>query len=208
MTGYGKAVVTYGEKKINAEVKSLNSKQLDLSVRIAPIYREREMDIRQMAANALVRGKVELSVWIEKDAGVDAAPVNGQLIENYYRQIKDIAARTGIPEPQDWFTTLLRMPDVTTRTDIEQLTDEEWAAASQAISGALDQLVEFRKQEGAARACALPDDTHTGEALREDAVRDVRAAEDYARGQGERPADSPRRQPYEAQHNAMEPRIV
>ena len=150
MTGYGKAVVTFQDKKINVEVKSLNSKSLDLSTRIAPLYREKEMEIRQMIASALLRGKVDFSIWIEKDAGTDATPINAALVENYYQQIKEIAAQTGIPEPQDWFYTLLRMPDVMARTDSEVLTEEEWEAAHRAIEEALAQLVDFRRQEGAA----------------------------------------------------------
>ena len=150
MTGYGKAVVEYGEKKINVEVKSLNSKALDLSTRIAPIYREKEMQIRQMVAQALTRGKVDFSIWIEKDTVVDATPVNGALVASYYKQIKDITAKNNIPEPADWLATLMRMPDVLTKTETETLTDEEWAAATEAINEALEKLVDFRKQEGAA----------------------------------------------------------
>ncbi len=150
MTGYGKAVVVYNEKKINVEIKSLNSKALDLSTRIAPLYREKEMEIRRMLAKALIRGKVDFAIWIEKDSGVDATPINATLVENYYHQIKDIAAKTGIPEPQDWFYTLLRMPDVTTKTDVEVLSDEEWAAAKKAIDEAVQHLIGFRTQEGAA----------------------------------------------------------
>ena len=150
MTGYGKAVVAFKEKKINVEVKSLNSKSLDLSTRIAPLYREKEMEIRQMITKALERGKVDFSIWIEREAGSDATPINAALVENYYRQIKAISAQTGIPEPQDWFCTLLRMPDVTSKTESEELTAEEWKAAQQAIEQALQQLVDFRIQEGAA----------------------------------------------------------
>ena len=150
MTGYGKAVGTYKEKKINVEIKSLNSKALDLSTRIAPLYREKEMDIRRALSKALIRGKVDFAIWIEKDTAVDATPINGALIENYYHQIKDIAAKTGIPEPQDWFYTLLRMPDVTTKTDIEELSDEEWEVSKKTIDEAVRHLIEFRTQEGAA----------------------------------------------------------
>ncbi len=150
MTGYGKAVLTYGEKKINVEVKSLNSKTMDLSTRIAPLYREKEMEIRQMLARKIVRGKVDFSIWIEKDDMADASTVNVALIKNYYQQIKDISAKTGIPEPQDWFYTLLRMPDVTSKTETEVLDAEEWAVACQAIHSAVDSLVAFRCQEGAA----------------------------------------------------------
>ena len=150
MTGYGKAVVTLKEKKINVEIKSLNSKALDLSTRIAPLYREKEMEIRQTVAKSLERGKVDFAIWIEKDAVVDAAPINTALVENYYKQIKAISAQTGIPEPTDWYATLLNLPDVTTKTDTEELTDEEWTVASQVIGQAIDALVAFRKQEGAA----------------------------------------------------------
>ena len=150
MTGYGKAVVAYKEKKINVEVKSLNSKSLDLSARIAPLYREKEMEIRRLLAQKLERGKVDFSLWVEKESTVDATPINAALVENYYKQIKAISASTGIPEPEDWFTTLLRLPDVTTKTEVEVLDDEEWEVAQQAINEAIEKLIEFRKQEGAA----------------------------------------------------------
>ena len=150
MTGFGKATVAYKEKKINVEIKSLNSKSLDLSTRIAPLYREKEMEIRQNIAKQLERGKIDFSIWIEKDVVADATPINGSLVENYYQQIKTISAATGIPEPTDWYSTILRMPDVMARTEMEELTDEEWAAASQAIREAIGHLVDFRKQEGAA----------------------------------------------------------
>lgn len=150
MTGYGKAVVAYKEKKINVEVKSLNSKSLDLSARIAPLYREKEMEIRCLLAQKLERGKVDFSLWVEKESTVDATPINAALVENYYKQIKAISASTGIPEPEDWFTTLLRLPDVTAKTEVEVLDDEEWEVAQQAINEAIEKLTEFRKQEGAA----------------------------------------------------------
>ena len=150
MTGYGKAVVAYKEKKINVEVKSLNSKSLDLSARIAPLYREKEMEIRRLLAQKLERGKVDFSLWVEKESTVDATPINAALVENYYKQIKAISASTGIPEPEDWFTTLLRLPDVTAKTEVEVLDDEEWEIAQQAINEAIEKLTEFRKQEGAA----------------------------------------------------------
>ena len=150
MTGYGQAVVAYKDKKIHAEIKSLNTKQLDLQTRIAPLYREKEMIIRQMISQALERGKTDFSLWIEKETGVDATPVNAALVENYYLQLKELSQRVGIPEPDDWMTTLMRMPDVLTRTDQEELSDEEWAAAQQAVEQAIEALVAFRRQEGAA----------------------------------------------------------
>ena len=150
MTGYGKAVVTYKEKKISVEIKSLNSKNFDLSTRIAPLYREKEMEVRQTLANLLERGKVDFSLWIEKDTALDATPINAQLVKNYYQQIKNIATEIGIPEPNDWFSTLLHLPDVTTKTEIEILEEDEWNVTKQAIDKAVECLIDFRKQEGAA----------------------------------------------------------
>ena len=150
MTGYGKAVVAYKDKKINVEIKSLNSKALDLNARIAPLYREKEMEMRQMVAQALIRGKVDFSIWIEKEEGVDATPINKALVGNYYSQMQNLAKEFGIPEPSDWFASLMRMPDVMTKTDVEVLTDEEWAVVRKAIEQALTAIVDFRIQEGAA----------------------------------------------------------
>ena len=150
MTGYGNAVVAYKDKKIHVEIKSLNSKQLDLQTRIAPLYREKEMECRAMVAEALIRGKVDMCVWIEKESAVDATPVNTALVENYYHQLKDVAQKVGIPEPTDWLYTLTRMPDVLTKTDVETLEESEWAIVKGAVADALKSLVDFRKQEGAA----------------------------------------------------------
>ncbi len=150
MTGYGKATVMFGDKKINIEIKSLNSKAMDLSTRIAPLYREKEMEIRNLITQTLERGKVDFSLWVEKDTAETATPINAALVENYYNQIKDIAETYHIPVPQDWFATLLRMPDVLTRVDIQELSDEEWEVVRKAVMEALQHLVDFRKQEGQA----------------------------------------------------------
>ncbi len=150
MTGYGKATAEFEGKKINVEIKSLNSKALDLSMRIAPIYREKEMEIRNVVAKTLERGKVDFSIWVEKEAADTATPINTAILESYFKQIKNISETTGIPLPEDWFAMLLRMPDVMTKVDIQELSDEEWAVASSAIQEALEHLVTFRKQEGAA----------------------------------------------------------
>ena len=152
MTGYGKAVATYGSKKIFAEIRSLNSKALDLSSRIAPLYREKEMEVRSIISNALERGKVEFNLWIEKDASETATPINGALVANYYTQIKSISEQYGIPQPEEWFATLLRMPDVMSRVEVQELSDEEWAVARSVVEEAVAQLVDFRKQEGEALA--------------------------------------------------------
>ena len=120
MTGYGKTVVAFEGKKINVEIKSLNSKQLDLSTRIAPLYREKEMEIRQLIAERVIRGKVEFSIWIEKDAVAEAAQVNKALMENYYQQLVGFAHEHQLSDT-DWMTLLVRMPDVLTKTEVELL---------------------------------------------------------------------------------------
>ena len=150
MTGYGKATVTFREKKIHVEIKSLNSKAMDLSVRIAPLYREKEMEIRTQITKALERGKVDFSLWIEKEVAEMATPINAALMNNYYEQFKHIAEKTEIPMPSDLFATLLRMPDVLTKVDIQELSEEEWKVVSQAIDEAIEQITNFRIQEGAA----------------------------------------------------------
>lgn len=150
MTGYGKATAQFGEKKINVEIKSLNSKAMDLSTRIAPLYREKEMEIRNLITQTLERGKVDFSLWVEKDVADTATPINSALVQNYYNQIKSISEAFNIPVPQDWFATLLRLPDVMTRVDIQELQEEEWVIVRKTIEEALGHLVDFRKQEGMA----------------------------------------------------------
>jgi uncharacterized protein (TIGR00255 family) len=103
-----------------------------------------------MIGKAVERGKVDFSLWIEKETGVDPTPINSALVENYYRQITDLIKKTNLPEPDDWIATLMRMPDVLTKTDSDVLDEEEWQVVRQAVVDAINKLVEFRKQEGAA----------------------------------------------------------
>ena len=152
MTGYGKASVVYGTKKITAEIKSLNSKALDLSARIASAYREKEMELRSMVSERVLRGKVELSLWIEKDEVEQAAKLNAPLIKNYIEQFQEANAQYGIPMPENLMGVVMRMPDVLTRQEMqEELTDEEWQVVRQVVVDAVEQLMAFRTQEG----CAL-----------------------------------------------------
>ncbi len=149
MTGYGKTSVVFQGKKITAEIKSLNSKALDLTTRVAPMYREKEMEIRSMIATALERGKVEFSLWTEKDEAGGASPINGAVAEGYRKQIRHICGQYGMPEPTDWWTVLLRMPDVLTRDEaVAELTEEEWLVVRSAVESCVEQLMDFRRQEG------------------------------------------------------------
>ncbi len=151
MTGYGKASAEFQGKKIIAEAKSLNSKALDLSTRIAPAYREKEMEVRTMITQALERGKVEFNLWTEQQDQAAASPINGELVAAYYSQMRDISAKYDIPEPDDFWYTLVRMPDVLTRGDVQQeLSEEEWQVARSVVQQAIDHLVAFRRQEGQA----------------------------------------------------------
>ena len=151
MTGYGKATAEYQEKKITAEIKSLNSKALDLSTRVAPIYREKEMEVRAMVTQALERGKVEFSLWIEQQDQANACPINGELVAAYRRQMQEISAKYGIPEPEDYWRAIIRMPDVLSKNDaLQELSEEEWVVARSVVQQAIEQLVAFRRQEGEA----------------------------------------------------------
>ncbi len=151
MTGYGKASAEFQGKKIYAEVKSLNSKALDLTTRVASFYREKEMEVRNMITQALERGKVEFNLWTEQTEQADACPINGKLAAAYFRQMQDISEKYDIPEPDDYWQAIIRMPDVLSRNETQQeLSDEEWQVARQVVQQAIDQLVAFRRQEGEA----------------------------------------------------------
>lgn len=151
MTGYGKAVATYKEKKIHVEVRALNSKNFDCQTRIAPIYREREIEIRRMIQASVVRGKIDFSIWIESDTTDDVPTINMALVKNYHAQLKAMQQEMGGEvTPSEMMQMILRMPDVMSHDETTELTDEEWAAAQTAINEALNNLYDFRAQEGAA----------------------------------------------------------
>lgn len=151
MTGYGKASAEFQGKKITAEVKSLNSKALDLSTRVSSIYREKEMEIRAMITQIVERGKVEFNLWIEQQDQANACPINGDLVAAYRRQMQEISKKYDIPEPDDYWPTIIRLPDVLSRNEAQQeLSEEEWVVARNVVQSAIDQLVAFRRQEGEA----------------------------------------------------------
>jgi uncharacterized protein (TIGR00255 family) len=151
MTGYGKASATYNDKKITAEIKSLNSKTLDLTARIAACYREKEMELRAMINNTLLRGKVEFSLWIERDEAEQMARLNSPLIKKYIEQFHEANAQYGIPVPENLTEVILRMPDAVSKQDtVEELTEEEWNVARSVAEQSVNQLMEFRTQEGKA----------------------------------------------------------
>lgn len=151
MTGYGATEVVFENKKIHVEIKSLNSKSLDLSTRIAPLYKEKEMEIRDRLSKRLGRGKVDFSLSVEKGADDAAAQISESAVRAYSRQIADISDRLGIERPSNIWDVLVRFPDITQPTTaVEVLSDEEWKAASSAIDSAIEKLQDFRRQEGQA----------------------------------------------------------
>lgn len=148
MTGFGKAEIVINNKKITAEVKSLNSKQLDLSVRLPQAYREVELKLRNDVSKALLRGKVDLYVYSEAIDGASAVSVNLPLLKIYKEQIEKMSEELGIQPPTDWHSTLLRLPDAL-KSDVNTDTnEEEIAAVSAVVANAVNALLAFRTQEG------------------------------------------------------------
>ncbi len=151
MTGYGKAEIHFNGKKIHAEIKSLNSKTLDLSARIAPIYREKEMEVRKFIAAQLERGKVDFNLWVEKDQASSFLPINQEAVKDYTSQIRAISESNNIPFPeQGIWEVLIKLPETMQPNVVEDLTEEEWNAATQADAEAVGHLVEYRTQQGLA----------------------------------------------------------
>lgn len=147
MTGFGKATCEINNKKIVVEIKSLNSKQLDLSTRISNIYREKELEIRNLINARLERGKVDLSLYIDNSGKESSAKINRNVLKSYIEQIKEISAENKIELPKEWFSVVLRMPDVL-KVEAEELDENEWIEILKTLESAVNQLNEFRRQEG------------------------------------------------------------
>lgn len=150
MTGFGKVTAELPTKKVTVEIKALNSKQLDLSTRIPSIYKEKEMLIRSRLLQTLERGKVDFSIYIEYIGKDNSSQINQEAVANYFTQLKTISETLGISAPSNWMEmqTILRMPDVI-RTEQAEVAEEEWEVVRQTIDKAIEQLCEFRIQEGA-----------------------------------------------------------
>ena len=149
MTGFGKGEVSLPNKKITVEVRSLNSKQLDLSVRMPGIYRQKEFDLRSAAAAAIQRGKADISVTVENTTICTSATVNKEIFAEYMRQVNEALTFSGVSAEYDAIIpAVLRMPEVVS-AQTENLSEEESAALMQALELALVQFNSFREQEGA-----------------------------------------------------------
>lgn len=147
MTGFGKVTAELPSKKVTVEIKSLNSKQFDLGVRIPPAYREKEIGLRNELLQALVRGKVDFLICIETAGKDAAAKINLPVLEGYLEQIKAISNNLHLAEPSDWFQALFRLPDVV-KTDVTELDEAEWTTIHATVGEAIRHLTDFRKQEG------------------------------------------------------------
>ena len=154
MTGYGKAeCLVANNKKLVVEIKSLNSKSLDLSVRIAPQLRSKELDIRTLIAQRLERGKLDLSIYyqdaVQGEQATTFAPINHDAFAYYYKELSSLQKELGWANNQDIIAAIMRMPDVTKVQDSSEVSDEEWAVVLQTIEEAIKQFNAFREQEGA-----------------------------------------------------------
>ena len=149
MTGFGKGEASLSNKKITVEIRSLNSKQLDMNVKLPTLYRTFEFDIRSRVAAAVVRGKADISVTVENTAVNTSATINKELFREYLRQMNDTLAFSGVDAAYDAIVpVIMRMPEVVS-TQAEEVSAEEQAALMQALDSALEQFNAFREQEGA-----------------------------------------------------------
>jgi uncharacterized protein (TIGR00255 family) len=150
MTGFGKAEVQFNGKNITVEVKSLNSKQLDLNVKTPMIYRDREYDIRNILSSKLIRGKIDFYINYDEKKDSTAAPINTGVFKSYYEQIQKISDDCNISlSDEPIFQTILRLPDVLKIEKVE-VTDDEWKALFGCIDSAIEKMLLFRQQEGKA----------------------------------------------------------
>lgn len=147
MTGFGRGTATSPTKKITVEIKSLNSKQLDLSMRVPGYFRELEVEVRNILLQKLERGKVDLTVMVENTAPEAPASVNTEVLSAYKRQIEESAATLGVPVPEDWFPILMRMPE-SMKTQLQTLEESDVKAFREACNEAAKNLTDFRETEG------------------------------------------------------------
>ena len=147
MTGFGKAICELPGKKITIEIKSLNSKQNDISTRMPGIYKEKDLIIRNMIGQKLQRGKIEFNLYVENLGEEASTCINSGVVAAYFKQIKDMSEALNIPEPEDYFATLLKMPEAL-KAEVKTIDESEWEAIAGCLTEALDELCEFRVKEG------------------------------------------------------------
>jgi len=180
MTGYGKAECLLADKKLTIEIKSLNSKQLDTSTRLPSLYKEKELDIRQLIANGLERGKVECSFYYELSGEAVSGTINEAVVKSYYEQLYRISGELGLQASIELLSTVMRMPD-TIRTEKLELNEHEWNLVRAALQEAVDQVNNFRVQEGESldrdlrqRVAAITRKLEDAEAYEKERINQVR----------------------------------
>ena len=149
MTGYGKAECILPDKKLTIEIKSLNSKQMDTNTRLPALYKEKELEIRQLISSQLERGKVECSLYYELSEDAASGTINEAVVKSYYDQLYRISRELGLDASLELLSTVMRMPD-TIRTEKPELEEKEWKLVKDALIQALTRVNEFRMQEGSA----------------------------------------------------------
>jgi uncharacterized protein (TIGR00255 family) len=147
MTGFGKAVCELQDKVVNIEIKALNSKQLDLYVRMPNPYRDKEMEIRNELGVRLKRGKVDVGITLEFREGKQTTQINTAIVKGYYQQLRAISEELGIEGSEPLLQTILRLPDAL-NNEKDAVPEDEWAQIQQSFLVAVDNLEKFRSQEG------------------------------------------------------------
>jgi uncharacterized protein (TIGR00255 family) len=147
MTGYGKAVLQLPTKKVTVEIKSLNSKNLDLNVRIPSYYKEKELDVRKKLASSLVRGKVDFSIFVEMTADETSTTVNHGVVKDYMEQLRNVL-QAGVSNDVELLKMAIKMPDAL-KTDREELDENEWDLINDNIAIAITEIVQYRIDEAA-----------------------------------------------------------
>lgn len=147
MTGYGKAICELPSKRVTIEIKSLNSKQLDISARLPGNYREKELEVRNEISKQLQRGKVEVNFYVESLMPDKITQINDPVVENYHTQLLNLAQNLGIAEQTDFLRIIMSLPD-TLKTEQAQFDETEWQLIFNALLEALRQIEAFRVQEG------------------------------------------------------------
>lgn len=147
MTGYGKAQAEINGKKVSVEIKSLNSKQMDLSTRISSLYRNKENEIRNNVARCLERGKVELSLYAENLHENVTTAINTDLLNAYYQKIMQLSKEMNIAPPENTWEVLLHLPNVL-QGENPEVDENEWIAVNKLVDEAISHLIAFRTQEG------------------------------------------------------------
>jgi uncharacterized protein (TIGR00255 family) len=147
MTGYGKSVLHLSDKKVTIEIKSLNSKNLDLNVRIPSYYRVKELAVRKQLASKLVRGKVDFSIYIEMTADETSTTVNKGVVSEYMQQLRNVV-QTGSSNDVELLKMAVRMPDAL-KTEREELDEDEWAQINANIQKAIKDIIQYRIDEAA-----------------------------------------------------------